>query len=175
MKKKVEKTYSIKYVKDGFQILFELTDLEIGFQYIPRFITEEVYNTVTKSLLQRASSITDNPSLKEESELTYIRFKDTYRRDTQREGIFQILEDTYVKLDGPLLKSLYSVYYPATEDNRIAILGEYSVERVYEENLSYGFEKEVVTFNLTVGIEVKVTKEGFFYKINYEFNWRIKK
>lgn len=163
--KEGRKTYSIKYVKDGFQILFELTDLEIGFQYIPRFITEEVYNTVTKSLLQRASSITDNPSLKEESELTYIRFKDTYRRDTQREGIFQILEDTYVKLDGPLLKSLYSVYYPATEDNRIAILGEYSVERVYEENLSYGFEKEVVTFNLTVGIEVKVTKEGFSTKL----------
>lgn len=153
--KGIRRTYSINYIDNGFQILYELTNLDINYLYIPRFLTAEIYNQTVEALLERYNETLDFYDYD-----LYLTFRDNYQKDAFNEELFQIIESSYENMSRTTLSDLYDIFYPTDSANRFDFLGVYSLDRVQEENAQYGYFKEFDIFNIQVATQVVLTEFG---------------
>lgn len=124
------RTYSVKYTTEGFQILYDIKDVDIDYLYFPKFITEEVLETI--------------PSRKILEAIAYAGYDEEL-------GVYEITQ--YEDMSRLVRTRLYDVFYG--EDG----LG-YTRERAIEENAFYGYTDTFEHISFQVAIDVALTSEG---------------
>lgn len=153
--KGIRRTYSINYIENGFQVLYELTNLDITYLSIPRFLTEEIYQKTLDALLERYNETMDFYIYD-----LYLTFRDIYQRDAFEEGLYQIIKTAYENMSRTTLSDLYDIFYPSNEEDRFDFLGVYTLERVQEENANHGYFEEPDVFNIQIATQVLLTDFG---------------
>lgn len=124
------RTYSIKYIDDGFQVLYVIEDLEIDYLYFPKFLKPEVLESL------------DNRDVLEA--IAYTGY------DEERD-LYEIVQ--YQEMSILVKKRLYDTFYG--EDG----LG-YSREQAIQENADYGYTETFEKVRFEIGIEVHLTDRG---------------
>lgn len=129
-----QRTYEIKYLDDkiGFQVLYIIEDTEIDHLYFPRYMTEELYESLDDSI----------------ESIEFVKGLHNYNRDT---GLYVLRN--YESLTFLAKRDLYDVYYN--------ILEGYSRERAIEENASYGYYETSDPVKFEIGVQVSLTDKGF--------------
>lgn len=153
--KGIRKTYSINYIENGFQVLYELTNLDINYLYIPRYLSAETYQATLDALLDRYNQTQDFDDYD-----LFLTFRDIYQRDAIVDDLYQIIVSSYTNMSRATLAFLYEIFYPSDPDNRIDALGVYTLERVQEENAEHGYFEEFDVFNIQVATQVVLTDFG---------------
>ena len=124
------RTYDIKYVEDGFQVLYAIKEVDIDYLYFPKYLEPEVLESHPDRSLLEAIAYT---GYDEEMDVYVI---------TQYEGMSMLVR-----------KRLYDIFYGEGG------LG-YSRERAIEENESYGYMEAEELIEFKIGIDVRLTDEG---------------
>ncbi|MFP4478047.1 MAG: DUF5696 domain-containing protein [Candidatus Izemoplasmatales bacterium] len=126
------RTFSIKYLDDGFQVLYELGDYDIDYLYFPKYLPAEILEVhPQRSMLQQ---------------LAYTGY------DEELDAYF-INDNDYKKMSVLVREKLYDVFYGPNS------LG-YTRERAIEENASYGYIDVETKISFEIAIEVKLTEKG---------------
>jgi hypothetical protein len=124
------RTYSIKYVPNGFQVLYKIEDLEIDYLYFPKFIKAEVLDNLENKDILKAIAYT---GYDEERNLYEI---------TQYESMSKLVK-----------KRLYDTFYG---ENGLG----YTREQAIAENTSYGYTDFFEKVRFEIGIQVSLTNDG---------------
>lgn len=125
------RSYEVKYLDDGFQILYDIKDIDVDYLYFPKYLTREV--------------LENHPSRFMLELIAYTGFDDDL-------GVYYIKDD-YEGMSTLVLGELYKVFYG--EDSL-----EYTRERAIEENASYGYNEKFEQVSFEVGVEVRLTDSG---------------
>lgn len=136
------RTYKIKEVDNGFQVFYRVSQLEIDYLYFPKYLTAEQFEPVLD--LDRSNPIR-----------RYVL--NAYWDITNDDGLYEARN--YEGMSGIVREDLYKVFY--TE----GFFGEYSRERVIEENAEYGYFEEVVRFGFDIAVQVILTDDGIEIKV----------
>lgn len=136
------RTFSIKYIEDGFQVLYELKDLEIDHLWFPKFITPEDVEDRSKF------------SAREEATINQI-----YNYDLNRKLYYISDEDYSEKMTRQYKRQLFTLFY--NEDGSPKENLGYTRDKVIELNEEYGYYDATETLQLEVGVQVRLTKDGF--------------
>lgn len=124
------KTFSVKYVDNGFQILYMIEDNEIDYLYFPKYVTAEFLE-----------------SREDRNILETIAYK-TFNEDLQ---VYEMTDEQYKDISKLVKKKLYAVFYEE--------LG-YTRERAIEENESYGYFEQFEKVYFEIAINVVLTEKG---------------
>jgi hypothetical protein len=124
------RTYSIKYFDDGFQVLYDIRDVDIDYLYFPKFLPASVLEGLDNRTILEAIAYTG-----------YDEELDVYEI-TQYEDMSRLVRSR-----------LYDVFYG--EDG----LG-YTRERAIEENASYGYTDTYEQVGFQIAIDVRLTETG---------------
>ncbi|HHW79484.1 MAG TPA: hypothetical protein GX742_01630 [Acholeplasmataceae bacterium] len=137
------RTYKVKELENGFQIYYQITDTEIDYLYFPLYldaeIFEEIYSRPSSDSTRRAIMNTYNDIIDPDVGMYRARNYENWTR-IQR-------------------NNLYTVFYENQE------FGEYSRERVIEENASHGYFDQITKFGFDIALQVILTDDGFEIKI----------
>ncbi|VEU80301.1 DUF5696 domain-containing protein [Haploplasma axanthum] len=147
---KGRKTFSVNYVENGFQVLYEIKSLNINYLYIPRFLDKDVYENALSILKGR---VDDSASSYDEYSLFQRMY--TYSNDK-----YQIPESNYVGMNAFDISTFYNIFYPVNKEDLIESLGVYTPERVKQENEQNNYLGSIPDFYFEVAVEVKLTNEG---------------
>lgn len=130
------RTYEIKYLKDytnqiGFQVHYTIANQEIDYLYFPKYMTEELYDSLPNTSSTRF--VKQSMNYDNEKQLYFVR--------------------GYENLTFLAKREFYDVYYNLLEG--------YSRERAIEENAENGYYEmnEIVQFE--IGVQVLLTDKGF--------------
>lgn len=127
------RTFKIKYLNDGFQVLYEIEDLEIDYLYFPKFLPKDVFEAMPdKALLQN---------------IAYKGFNQEYQA-------YEITQ--YVDMSRLVKGELYRIFYEngdytrerAIEENALYGYTE-TFEKVYFE---IAIEVRLQTFGITATV-----------------------
>lgn len=124
------RTFSIKYTDNGFQVLYDIKDVDIDYLYFPKYITEDVLATLDNRNILEAIAYTG------------------YDEDLQAYEITQ-----YEDMSRLVRTRLYDVFYG--EDGL-----DYSRERAIEENAEYGYTDTFEHVSFQIAIDVTLTDVG---------------
>lgn len=137
------RTYSIKYLADGFQVLYEITSLEIDHLWFPKFLTDE-------DLLDRTKF----------SALDAARLRQFYGGYDSARNLHFIQDDSYgSKMTTVAKRTLFGIFYNAdgSPKENLGITRDVVIEL----NEEYGYYDATDALRLEVGVQVKLTKDGF--------------
>lgn len=124
------RTYQIKYIDGGFQVLYEIKDVDIDYLYFPKYISDEVLDTLeNRSYVERLA----------------------YEGYNEELGMYEIIQ--YEDMSNLVRKYLYPIFYG--EDG----LG-YTREQAIAENAEYGYTETFEHVSFQVAMEVKLTDNG---------------
>lgn len=124
------RTYQIKYTDNGFQVLYEIKDVDIDYLYFPKYLTKEVLDNHPSKFILETIAYTG------------------YDEDL---GVYEISQ--YEDMSFLVLSELYKVFYGEGG------LG-YTREQSIEENASYGYNEALEQVSFEVGVEVELTENG---------------
>jgi hypothetical protein len=124
------RTFSIKYIEDGFQVLYELGNNDIDYLYFPKYLPADLLEVhPQRSMMQQIA----------------------YTGYDEELDAYVITE--YEKMSVLVREKLYDIFYgPGSL--------EYTRERAIEENASYGYAEVITKISFEIGIEVKLTEKG---------------
>ncbi len=124
------RTYSIKYVDNGFQVLYEMKDVDIDYLYFPKYLKKEILEAhPQKALLQQLAYTGYDPEL----EVYFI---------SQYEDMSLLIRT-----------KLYSIFYgPGSL--------EYTREQAIAENALYGYTETYDPVTFEVALQVTLTDQG---------------
>lgn len=126
------RTFSIKYVDDGFQVLYEIGSIDIDYLHFPKYLKPEIVDAHPKSSVLKQIA---------------------YKKIDSDLGVYYISDEEYESMSVLVREELYKIFYgPGTL--------EYTRERAIEENALYGYTEIVDTINFEIGVEVKLTDLG---------------
>jgi hypothetical protein len=124
------RTFSIKYIENGFQVLYEIGSIDIDYLHFPRYLKPEILDSHPQSATLK--------------QIAYTRF------DEEKNAYF--IND-YKDLSVLVREKLYEIFYgPGSL--------EYTRERAIEENASYGYTEITDSIRFEVALEVKLTDLG---------------
>lgn len=127
------RTFYIKYIEDGFQVLYHMENADIDYSYFPKYVTEEelaAFHPDDRFILESIA-------YKKFDEDLNVWYNAEYETMSRRTG-----------------KYLYDYFYG--EDGT-----GYSQEQAIARNLEYGYETVVEKrVNFEVAVEVKLTETG---------------
>lgn len=136
------RSYSIKYIENGFQVLYEIVDLEIDHLWFPKFIKKEEVDDVTKY----------SPS--ERAKINII-----YNYDRNR-AVFYLSDADYSdKMTRQYKKELFAIFYNLDGSPKEQL--GYTRDKVIEINEEYGYYDATNVLKLEIGVQVRLTKDGF--------------
>ncbi|MCF7925327.1 MAG: hypothetical protein K9L26_02235 [Candidatus Izimaplasma sp.] len=124
------RTYQIKYIENGFQILYTIEDVDIDYLYFPKYLKPEVLETL------------------EDRDLIEAIAYSGYDQDL---GLYEITQ--YEDMSRLVRARLYDVFYG--EDG----LG-YTREQAIRENAEYGYTEVFSKVRFEVGVQVLLTDSG---------------
>lgn len=121
------RTFSIKYIEDGFQVLYKIGSIDIDYLHFPRYLKPEILDAHPQSATLKQIAY---GSYSEELEAYYI---------FDYEGMSLLVRE-----------KMYDIFYgPGSL--------EYTRERAIEENASYGYTEMTDSIRFEVALEVKLT------------------
>ncbi|HKL47723.1 MAG TPA: DUF5696 domain-containing protein, partial [Candidatus Izemoplasmatales bacterium] len=124
------RTFSLKYIEDGFQVLYKMGSIDIDYLHFPRYLKPEILDAHPQSSAMK--------------QIAYTR----YDEDKDAYFIFD-----YEGMSVLVRERLYDIFYgPGSL--------EYTRERAIEENASYGYTKITDSIRFEVGLEIKLTDDG---------------
>jgi hypothetical protein len=124
------RTYQIKYVEDGFQVFYQIEDVEVDYLYFPKYLSEEVIDSLENS--------------------RYIK-RLAYTGYDEELGLYSITE--YEKMSDVVKEELYEVFYG---ENGLG----YTRERAIEENKQNGYTEEFQKISFGIAVQVLLTDTG---------------
>jgi len=124
------RTFSIKYVPNGFQVLYDIKDVDIDYLYFPKYLTPEILESHPQSSTLRQIAYTG------------------YDEDL---GVYVITG--YESMSVLVRERLYSIFYgPGTLN--------YSREQAITENESYGYTEAFESVAFQVAIQITLNDNG---------------
>lgn len=136
------RTYSIKYIENGFQVLYEIVDLEIDHLWFPKFIpTEEVEDSTKYSPLERA------------------KIDRIYNYDNKRNLYYLSDADYSDSMKRQFKRELFAIFYNPDGSPKEQL--GYTRDKVIEINEEYGYYDDTKVLKLEIGVQVRLTKDGF--------------
>ncbi|NWH10539.1 DUF5696 domain-containing protein [Acholeplasma laidlawii] len=131
-----ERTYQIRYVENGFQVLYVIGNIDITNLYFPRYISSELMESF-------------DPDIRAELELfAYGQF------DAELDAFF--IQSYSTELARGVKTRLYRIFYET--------LG-YTLEDIQEMNFEYGITEEAEQTEFEIAVEVKLESHGINAKI----------
>lgn len=131
-----ERTYQIRYVGNGFQVLYVIGNIDITNLYFPRYISSELMESF-------------DPDIRAELELfAYGQF------DAELDAFF--IQSYSTELARGVKTRLYRIFYET--------LG-YTLEDIQEMNFEYGITEEAEQTEFEIAVEVKLESHGINAKI----------
>lgn len=124
------RSYKVKYIENGFQVVYVIEDMEIDYLYFPKFLKPEVMETL------------DNRNVLEA--IAYTGFDEEL-------GVYEIVQ--YEGMSKLVKKRLYDTFYG--DDG----LG-YTREQAIEENADYGYTETFEKVRFEIGVQVTLTEQG---------------
>ncbi len=125
-----KRTYSIRYVEDGFQVLYYLQNIDIDYTYFPKYLKPEILDA--------------HPQKRTLQQLAYKKFDEEL-------GVYYI--EDYESISLLVRKELYKIFYgPGSL--------EYTREQAISENESYGYTNITENVRFEIAVEVKLTQNG---------------
>jgi len=124
------RTFSLKYLDNGFQVLYEIKDIDIDYLYFPKYLSPDILEAHPQSAMLRQIAYTG-----------YDEELDAY--------VITSYEDMSVLVR----ERLYNVFYgPGSL--------EYTRERAIEENASYGYTEVQEKIRFEVALQITLTDQG---------------
>lgn len=137
------RTYEIKYIENGFQVLYIIADQEIDHLWFPKFIPEEEFENFNSTDLSR------------------LRL--SYNYDRAR-GLYYLPDDRYGDNMTRVLKTrLFHIFYETDADGEPIPKEEYGYTRdkVIELNTEYGHYDAFEVLHFEIAVQVILTEDGF--------------
>src|SRR5690606_9069136 len=126
-----ERTYQIRYVENGFQVLYVIGNIDITNLYFPRYISRELMESL-------------DPDIRAELELfAYGQF------DAELDAFFIQSYDS--DLATGVKTILYRIFYETLE---------YTLEDIQEMNFEYGITEEAEQTEFEIAVEVTLESHG---------------
>ncbi len=126
------RTFSIKYIEDGFQILYNLGSIDIDYLHFPKYLKPEILES--------------HPKRSTLEQIAYKKFDSDL-------GVYYIEDKEYIELSVLVREELYKIFYgPGTL--------EYTREQAIEENASYGYTEITDSIRFEIGVQIKLTDSG---------------
>ena len=136
------RSFKIKYIENGFQVLYEISDREIDHLWFPKFIPKEDV---------------DNPEKYSALDAFYIRSE--FNLDRER-NLYFLVDSKYGNSMSKLFKKrLFQIFYNPDGSPKESL--GYTRERVIEINEEYGYYDATAQLELEIGVQVNLTKDGF--------------
>lgn len=129
------RTFSIKYIENGFQVLYLMENIDIDYTYFPKYITEEELRAFTP-------------------EQQFVLERIAYKKFDEDINMWYITDLDYEKMTNLTGGILHEYFYG--EDGT-----GYSQEEAIARNLEFGYETDIekpVSFQ--VGVQVVLTEDG---------------
>lgn len=136
------RTFKLKEIKDGFQVFYRITDLEIDHLYFPKYLEPEVFE----------------PILEDRSHPARRDLVNAYW-DVIDKATGKYAARNYEGMSGTVRNRLYQIFYVDE------VFGEYSREQSIEENALNGYFEVTVKFGFDIAIQVLLTKDGLEIKV----------
>ena len=124
------RTYKIKYLENGFQVLYQLQEVDIDYLYFPKYIAPEVLES--------------HPRREEMEGLAYNGIDEDL-------NMYEILQ--YEDMSDLVRDNLYEIFYGTGG------LG-YTRERAIAENAEFGYTKILDPLYFEIAVEVELTEHG---------------
>ncbi len=124
------RTFSIKYVDDGFQVLYDIKDIDIDYLYFPKYLKPEILEAHPQRNVLEAIAYSG------------------YDEDL---GVYVI--NQYERMSVLVRTRLYSIFYgPGTLD--------YSREQAIAENELYGYTEIYNPVSFKIALQITLTDSG---------------
>lgn len=131
-----QRTFSIRYVENGFQVLYEIGSIDITNLYFPRYIDRELMESFT-------------PAMQQELQLfAYGQFSEEF------DAFF--IQSYSTELARGVKQRLFRIFYEELE---------YTLEDIQEINFSYGVFEEPELTSFEIAVEVTLQSHGVNAKI----------
>ena len=131
-----ERTYQIRYVENGFQVLYVIGNIDITNLYFPRYISRELMESL-------------DPDIRAELELfAYEQY------DAEKDAFF--IQSYASDLAIGVKTILYRIFYETLE---------YTLEDIQEMNFEYGITEEAEQTEFEIAVEVTLESHGVNAKI----------
>ncbi|WIF88757.1 DUF5696 domain-containing protein [Acholeplasma laidlawii] len=131
-----ERTYQIRYVENGFQVLYVIGNIDITNLYFPRYISRELMESL-------------DPDIRAELELfAYEQY------DAEKDAFF--IQSYASDLAIGVKTILYRIFYETLE---------YTLEDIQEMNFEYGITEEAEQTEFEIAVEVTLESHGVNSKI----------
>jgi hypothetical protein len=129
------RTYMIKYIENGVQVLYQIEDKEIDYLFFPKYIPKDIFEAMLEDVPLRRRL---------ELEIIYSGFdKDL--------DAYEIVGYSREGMSLQTRKILYDVFY---------VNGDYTRERAIEENFEFGFTETYEKVSFEIGIEIVLKPDG---------------
>lgn len=119
-----ERTYKIKYLNDGFQVLYMLEDLEVDYLFFPKFLPKETMETLEdRAILEQ---------------IAYTKFDEVT-------GLYEIAR--YETMSRLVINRLYDIFY-----GKLGYTREQAIEENF--NYGYTVDYEKIRFQIGVEVKL---------------------
>jgi len=124
------RTYSVKYIENGFQILYDIRNIDIDYLYFPKYLKPEI--------------LENHPKRNTLEQIAYTGYDATL-------GVYVI--NQYESMSVLVRTELYSIFYGEGS------LG-YTREQAIAENALYGYTEVTEPISFQIAIQVLMTDKG---------------
>lgn len=140
-------TFKLKEIENGFQVYYEIRDYRIDYLDFPKYLEPELFEPILENK--------DGKYDVERRHLTGV-YRDTIDDDT---GKYEARD--YERISNIYLNRLYKIFY---EDE---LFGEYSRERVREENQLNGYfeDPDKARFAFEIALQIILENDGVEIKV----------
>lgn len=119
-----ERTYKIKYLNDGFQVLYMLEDLEVDYLFFPKFLPKEIMETLEdRAILEQ---------------IAYTKFDEVT-------GLYEIAR--YETMSRLVINRLYDIFY-----GKLGYTREQAIEENFGYGYTVNYEK--IRFQIGVEVKL---------------------
>lgn len=146
------RTYKIKELADGFQVYYQVIDLNADYLHFPLYLQPEVFEPILA---------------RDRSDETRDKLLQVYDSVPDSEtGLYKA--KNYTPTMSRIHRQwMYDIFYNGTDGDEEGVfpVGQYTREKAIAENAENGFFEEIALFSFEIVVQVTIDLEGFEIKI----------